>query len=601
MDTETKKFEWLKTLLSIVTLISLFFSYFLINADKVFLSNVKDLAIQLVPELIASLIIALTLYFVFIRKDFSDNERKIEESSKIMLDNIQKINKIRQEVSDKDEIIIKLQDKVRVLAQNPDLLNSHPLTISLSDALTDVKTIVKLENEKKNAELSLTLDALCQNVGINWPKILVVSKFLQNSNLLIEKLINRNEKDSFRLAILCVGHAKNIIEENVFNLFIKINHYYHSSGQIPTYLIAEDLSIFGKTGLEALYLFLDRDYTTLLNQHKKKYLDEFIEEVLHDKEVKERDKFRPYGMLRRAAIDTIGEIKDQESVNRLTEAFESYQQLENQAKIPSEKEEWMHNKWHIVFALHKCMCQTTATFFLEYLKNNKPDLILKYEIYYHLILYKQKDETFAFDENTALKEIKSDNSIKALKKLLADKFIWSRAHLCEIVYRLSQLDKHLDEILYKELNELIKGLTINKTENQMVRHYACYSISKIGRPSDIKWLILLINDETAKGWIKYASIEAVERIVHRFSIHLGDNELSVLRTYIKTGVKEFSANMNRPTSEQVALSNAIKLVGEFGNVKDIEIIQNYIVFDKNLLGSGNINSVARKAIENCAK
>jgi len=82
-NSEVEKIDWLKNVLAVATILILAgIYYFLI--DKGFQFSLKELILQVIPDLIAALIIVLTVYYIFIRKGISSEEKLRNSLEKVV-------------------------------------------------------------------------------------------------------------------------------------------------------------------------------------------------------------------------------------------------------------------------------------------------------------------------------------------------------------------------------------------------------------------------------------------------------------------------------------------------------------------------------------
>lgn len=81
MSKTFEKIEWLKAVLAFVLVFGLFVSYLYLSRQNTFQDNLWELLKQLIPEFMASLIVVLVIYFIFVRKGMSETEELIEQIS----------------------------------------------------------------------------------------------------------------------------------------------------------------------------------------------------------------------------------------------------------------------------------------------------------------------------------------------------------------------------------------------------------------------------------------------------------------------------------------------------------------------------------------
>jgi hypothetical protein len=354
-------------------------------------------------------------------------------------------------------------------------------------------------------------------------------------------------------------------------------------------LVANELRGLRRNGIQALKIFLEKEYYKE-DEALERDLQPFVGEVLTNTNISAKDNLRPYGMLRRSAIDTIGFMGDEESVGFLADKLNEYRVYEKEAIKKNEikkANDWRHNQWHLAYALHRSMSEKSARFFSDLVTKEPLGIILKLEGYYHLLKFTGRSSVLRTDSLDIIKKIKSEIILKELQEALEDNFEWSRAHACEVIYRIADCGEELNELIYTRFLSLIKRLASSEENIQIVRHYACYTLGKIGEGEEnIHFLLDILADKTAKGWVKFSAIDAIEKICQKHHQQFDDTGLSKLREFVKTGTKEFE-NIAKPTSEQMAVSVGIKLLGKYGSRSDAEIIRGYFSFERDLLVVGS--------------
>ncbi len=414
-----------------------------------------------------------------------------------------------------------------------------------------------------------------------------------DSDKIITRLLSKEWiEETISLAIRCVGNAKNISIGPVLQLFIEFNLHYKEENQIATPIVARKMGALGKNGENALKVFLEADYKDTLKEALE-YLDEFsggekLATLFHDKKAYQSVVG---GMLRRSAIACLGAIKTKGANTALTEALEKFEQLAEQAGNDDEKNEWLHNEWHVCIALGENVGFERGG-----------DGIVRGESLGSRLRTAQ-DEA---EKETIRPEAKS-----ILRELLGlidsgqEGFKWRRAHAIEVYGRLAELDEELHREIVTQYKEAIERAA--ETDDAfMVKYYACQVIGGLREPVFLKVLLRLINDE--KSWVKYAALSSVENIVtnpksqNQLAEYMHNLHTS-LYGFLEGSYNKFS-KMNKVDQSccAVALRIAGKILarekGKDAVKKSIEIIEKFTVFDTDaLLEDDNIQRIAGATLE----
>lgn len=84
MQEKDKQIDWLQNLISIITLVALVVFYLYLKRKPLNEGGIWELVSQIIPNLIAALITVLVLYFVFIRRGISNQNKVIEKVKEIV-------------------------------------------------------------------------------------------------------------------------------------------------------------------------------------------------------------------------------------------------------------------------------------------------------------------------------------------------------------------------------------------------------------------------------------------------------------------------------------------------------------------------------------
>jgi len=462
---------------------------------------------------------------------------------------------------------------------------------TLTEKLREVKKLSELEKEEINSYI-FRLDDFMQNTKSHWSTILLLSNYVSNTETLVKKIINKEDKDSLLLGILCLKNAQRSVGELFLKIFFKLNHYYHNNGQIPTYIIADELKGIGRNGIEPLSRFLEKNYY----EDMLKEIEEFN---LFVKEVRGKvqdDIHRPYEMTRRTAIDTLGNIRNNETKRLLMSALVAFHTYSTDAEIENDKywlDEWQHNQWHICFAIHKNQDRETFEFLNSFINEKKLDTITYLECCYHIYNYL----LFNGADQIELNKFKAifEKSIPDLEACLKDKFSWRRGHACETIHKLATCNSRINKLIYDELFDTVLHIALIDS-NPMVQHYACLSIGNIGNIDSIHHLLSIASDTKKAGWAKYASLIAIELILKRLNSKMLSDDLEKLRKLITINFDSTKNKQGIPTVEDIVFGISVRILGNNGDSSDIEVLKKVSHIDKDVMIIENIKHVALDAI-----
>lgn len=402
--------------------------------------------------------------------------------------------------------------------------------------------------------------------------------------------------DLVPLAIHCAGNSNSIRTSTVMRLILDTLHRYHLDGQISTPEIARALRPLGQNGESALRIFLAEDYYDILVTE----LDEAgLDRARSFLGTDSPGRMPHRGMLRRSAIDSLGALGTEAALETLGDALGEFTRILLRANDESSRNEWYHNRWHVVIALAKSGTSRAV----EILKSRvlglpafEDDNVAILESMTCLLHYDEETRRAPDRCRQLLRE-----RIRRSEPDLDDDFKWRRAHTAEAIARVASFDP----VLHGELLLAYRGRLDRKVSQDpevMVRYYASRALIDLGAHQSLHLLLEVALQEKDGYWARHGALEAVTCILDQEpgkGDKLGEEQLGMLREFLRGSAEDFDY-AGKPAQNLVILG--LRVLGRIGNLEDLEIFELFVDRQQaeDLL-SGNICIVARNEMERCLR